>query len=125
MYNLSMIGIILAYLLFNTSPSSMFIGEVGSKSIGLFIALITMKSMHPFSYLLVAFVLIIAGLAGLVKIFMKRFLKISILKNIHTPIHDHIRKNFNWLDKQVIVRLSIIQGLFLILLFLIEALVHC
>lgn len=124
MYNLIMIGIIFAYLLFNTSPSSMLMGDAGSRSIGVFIALIAMKSMHPLSYLLIAFVLIIDGLAGLIKIFMKRFLKISILKNIRTPIHDHVRKNLNWSDTQVVIRFSIIQGVFSTLQFLFEALVR-
>lgn len=119
MYNLIMIGIILAYLLFNTFPSSMIMGDAGSRSIGVFIALIAMKSMHPLSYLLIAFVLIIDGLSGLVKIFMKRFLKISILKNIRTPIHDHVRKNLNWSDTQVVVRFSITQIIMSLLLYLI------
>jgi len=114
-----MIGIILAYLLFNTFPSSMIMGDAGSRSIGVFIALIAMKSMHPLSYLLIAFVLIIDGLSGLVKIFMKRFLKISILKNIRTPIHDHVRKNLNWSDTQVVVRFSITQIIMSLLLYLI------
>lgn len=124
MYNLIMVGVILAYLIFNTSPSSMLMGDAGSRSIGVFIALIAMKSMHPLSYLLIALVLIIDGLAGLVKIFMKRFLKISILKNIRTPIHDHVRKNKNWSDTQVVIRFSLAQVGFSTLLLLIETFVN-
>lgn len=120
LYNLIMIGVILAYLIFNTSPSSMLMGDAGSRSIGVFIAIIAMKSRHPFGYLLAALVLIVDGLAGLIKIFMKRFLKISILKNTRTPIHDHVRKNKNWSDTQVVIRFSIIQVVFSILLLLIK-----
>lgn len=49
--------------------------------------------MHsPFMYLLVAAVLIADGGLGLVKVSLLRFLKIHILKNTITPIHDHVRK---------------------------------
>ena len=109
LYNLIMIGVILAYLFFNTSPSSMLMGDAGSRAIGVFIAIIAMKSRHPLGYLLGALVLIVDGLAGLIKIFMKRFLKISILKKTRTPIHDHVRKNLHWSDTQVVIRFVIIQ----------------
>ncbi len=57
-----------------------------------YIAIIAMKTGHPISYILLAIVLIIDGGLGLVKIFLKRFLKISILVNTRTPLHDHARK---------------------------------
>ena len=36
--------------------------------------------------------LIIDGGLGLLKISFRRFLKIEILNNVRTPIHDHVRK---------------------------------
>jgi phospho-N-acetylmuramoyl-pentapeptide-transferase len=44
-----------------------------------------------------------------VKIALKRFLKISILKKTRTPLHDHVRKNLGWSDTQVVVRFLILQ----------------
>ena len=78
-----------------------------------------MKSQHPFVYLLLAGMLIIDGGLGLVKIFLKRFLKISILKNTRTPIHDHVRIKFKWSDTQVVVRFLIAQVLLGLVAFLI------
>ena len=85
-------AVLLAYLYFNSSPSSMLMGDAGSRALGFYIAIIAMKSQHPFLYLLVAAVLIVDGGLGLVKVFLLRFLKIGILKNTRTPIHDHMRK---------------------------------
>ena len=51
----------------------------------------------------------IDGGLGLVKIFLLRFLKIHVLKNTLTPIHDHVRKNKDWSDTQVVFRFVIIQ----------------
>lgn len=108
-YSFIMIGVILAYLCFNISPSSQLMGDAGSRPIGLLIVLMILKSSHPMSYLLLSAVLLVDGIAGLIKIFLKRFLKIEVLKSICTPIHDEMRKNHGWSDTQVLVRFSIIQ----------------
>ena len=102
-------AVLLAYLYFNSSPSSMLMGDAGSRALGFYIAIIAMKSQHPFIYLLVAAVLIIDGGLGLIKVFLLRFLKIAILKNTRTPIHDHMRKNKGWSDTQVVARFVILQ----------------
>lgn len=108
-YSFIMVGVLIAYLCFNTGPSSQLMGDAGSRPIGLLIVLMVLKSAHPMSYLLLSTVLLVDGIAGLIKIFLKRFLKIEVLKNIRTPIHDEMRKNHGWSDTQVVVRFSIIQ----------------
>lgn len=108
------VSVLFAYLYFNSSPSSMLMGDAGSRALGFFIAVLTMKSGHPFIFVLLAAVMIADGGIGLVKIFLKRFLKISILKNTRTPLHDHVRKNKGWSDAQVVARYVIIQVLFVI-----------
>ncbi|MBE5959276.1 MAG: phospho-N-acetylmuramoyl-pentapeptide-transferase [Lachnospiraceae bacterium] len=108
-YIFLMVGVLLAYLYFNTSPSTMLMGDAGSRAIGFFIALIAMKSGHPISFVGLALLLIIDGGLGLVKIFLLRFLKISILKNTRTPIHDEMRKNKGWSDTQVVYRFLAFQ----------------
>lgn len=110
-YSFILIGILIAYLCFNTSPSSQLMGDAGSRPIGLLIVLMVLKSGHPMSYILLSAVLIVDGIAGLIKIFLKRFLKIEVLKNVRTPIHDEMRKNHGWSDTQVVIRFSIIQVL--------------
>ena len=107
--NYLLVAVLVAYLCFNSSPSSMLMGDAGSRALGFYLAIIAMKSGQPFAYILLAGVLIIDGGLGLVKIFLKRFLKISIWKDIRMPIHDHMRKNHHWSDTQVVVRFTIIQ----------------
>lgn len=116
-YSLILVGCILAYLYFNTSPSSMLMGDAGSRAFGFFIAILAMKSGHPFSFLILVLVMIIDGGLGLVKIFLLRFFKIKILANTRTPIHDEMRKNRGWSDMQVVVRFSLIQVLLTCILF--------
>lgn len=108
-YSFIMVGILAAYLCFNISPSSQLMGDAGSRPLGILIVLLILKSSHPFSYLLLSAVLLIDGIAGLIKIFLKRFFKIEVLKNVRTPIHDEMRKNHGWSDTQVLARFCIIQ----------------
>lgn len=108
-YGFIMIGVLIAYLCFNTSPSSQLMGDAGSRPLGILIVLLVLKSAHPLSYILLLAVLLVDGIAGLIKIFLKRFLKIEVLKNVRTPIHDEMRKNHGWSDTQVVVRFCIIQ----------------
>ncbi len=108
-FSFIMVGILISYLCFNTSPSSQLMGDAGSRPLGILIVLLILKSSHPLSYLLLSAVLLVDGIAGLIKIFLKRFLKIEVLKNVRTPIHDEMRKNHGWSDTQVLIRFSIIQ----------------
>ena len=122
MYNLAnliFIAVLLAYLYFNSKPSSMLMGDAGSRALGFYIAVIAMKTGCPFIYVLLALVLILDGGLGLVKLFLKRFLKISILTNTRTPIHDHYRKNCDWSDTQVVFRFNIWQIMCVIVAYLI------
>lgn len=108
---LLLLAAVLAYLWYNTSPSSLMMGDAGSRALGLFIAIAALKTRDPFLYIPFALVTIIDGGAGLIKISLKRFLKISVLKNIRTPIHDHVRKNKGWSNPQTVYRFAAVQAI--------------
>ncbi len=115
------IGGLLAYLWWNVSPSTLMMGDAGSRAIGFFIAVVAMKSGHPVAYVLAALVFILDGGLGILKITLKRFLKIWILKNTRTPLHDEARKNRGWSDSQVVLRFTMLQVLVSAILILLVA----
>lgn len=100
---------ILGYLWFNATPSKLMMGDAGSRAMGLFIAIVALKTGCPILYIPAAIVLILDGGLGLVKVALLRFLKIHILKNTRTPLHDHVRKVKNWSNTQAVFRFVIIQ----------------
>lgn len=106
---LLMVVCILGYLWFNASPSKLLMGDAGSRAIGVFIAFAFLKLHHPLLYLPMALMLIVDGGLGLIKVSCMRFLHLNVMKNIRTPIHDHMRKNREWSDAQVVFRFAIIQ----------------
>ena len=100
---------ILGYLWYNATPSRLMMGDAGSRAMGLFISIANLKTGCPFLYIPVALVLILDGGLGLLKVALKRFLKICILTRVRTPLHDHVRKVWDWSNTQTVFRFAIIQ----------------
>ncbi len=100
---------ILGYLWYNATPSRLMMGDAGSRAMGLFISIAILKTGCAFLYIPVAFVLLLDGGLGLIKVFLLRFFKIRILKNVRTPLHDHVRKVWDWSNTQTVFRYGIIQ----------------
>lgn len=99
-----------AYLWFNCSPSQMLMGDAGSRALGVFLAVMFLKTAAPFAFIPVAIVIILDGGLGLLKLSFRRFLKIkNFMEGIRTPLHDHARKNKGWSDTQVVIRFTILQ----------------
>lgn len=100
---------ILGYLWYNATPSRLLMGDAGSRAMGLFIGIAALKTGSPLLYIPVALVLILDGGLGLLKVALLRFLKLHILKNVRTPLHDHVRKAWGWSNTQTVFRFAIIQ----------------
>lgn len=100
---------LLGYLWFNATPSKLMMGDAGSRAMGLMISIAILKTGCPVLYIPVAIVLILDGGLGLLKVALIRFLKIYILKNTRTPLHDHVRKVWDWSNTQTVYRFAIIQ----------------
>lgn len=100
---------VLGYLWYNATPSRLLMGDAGSRAMGVFISIVALKSQNPLLFIPAAFVLIMDGGLGLVKVSLIRVCKIRILKNTLTPLHDHVRKKLGWSNTQTVFRFVIIQ----------------
>ena len=107
----AMIFVIVAYLWFNAEPSTILMGDAGSRAIGLFLGLSLLKTGNMILAIPLCLLILVDGLIGIFKIVLIRFLKINALKNIRTPLHDHFRKNKGWSNTQVIFRFNMIQAI--------------
>lgn len=97
-----MIAVLAAYLIFNFNPSKMLMGDAGSRGIGFFIAFYAMYLRLPFSYLIIGLPFLIDGGLSILKITIGRLTKkkVIILKNVTTPIHDHLKKRMGFSVKK-------------------------
>ena len=104
--------VLIAYLWFNCSPSSMLMGDAGSRALGLLIAVAFLLTGDPFLFIPCALLLILDGGLGLLKLTVLRVTKSkTFMQNIRTPLHDHARKNKGWSDTQVVTRFTLLQML--------------
>ena len=55
------------------------------------------------------------------KVTLIRVCRIHIMKNIRTPLHDHVRLKYKWSDSQVVIRFVILQILLAVVAYLIVA----
>ena len=102
--------VLVAYLWYNATPSTMLMGDAGSRAMGMMIAITALMSRNPLLYIPFSLVMIFDGGLGLVKVSVIRFLKIkSFLKNVRCPLHDQARKVNEWSNTQVVFRFAIIQ----------------
>lgn len=105
-----MAGVLLAYLWFNCSPSRLLMGDAGSRALGLLLAAAFMVFRIPFMFIPMALILILDGGLGLVKLTIIRVFKAKdFMKNLRTPLHDHVRRNMGWSDTQVVTRFTLLQ----------------
>lgn len=104
------VSVLTAYLWFNATPSILMMGDGGSRTLGIFIAIAALKSGDPTMFIPLAIVLILDGGLGLFKVTVIRITKCKTFMNkIRTPLHDHARKLVNWSNAQTVYRFAIIQ----------------
>ena len=107
-----MVLTLIPYLWRNAEPSTMMMGDAGSRALGLFLCIAIFKTGNILLAVPLCFMLCLDGLLGIVKVSLIRFLKMkNAFKNIRTPLHDHFRKNKGWSNTQVIFRFCMIQAL--------------
>ena len=106
-----MICTLIPYLWKNAEPSTIMMGDAGSRALGLFLCICILKTGNVLLTIPFCFMLCLDGLLGIVKVSLIRFLKMkNAFKNIRTPLHDHFRKNKGWSNTQVIFRFCMIQA---------------
>ncbi|MBQ6357436.1 MAG: phospho-N-acetylmuramoyl-pentapeptide-transferase [Clostridia bacterium] len=107
---LVLMGCILAYLLFNASPSLIMMGDAGSRAIGLFMGILVLQTGNFLLCLPFAIVILLDGGLGLLKLaVMRTFHSKTFMMWLLTPLHDEARKKRHWSDTQTVFRFAIVQ----------------
>lgn len=103
------VSVLMVYLWLNANPCSHLMGDAGSRAMGLFSAVVILKSGAPFMYILFALVFIVDGCSSLIKLSVIRLTKKPFMDDIMTPIHDHVRKRGQWSNAQTTTRFALVQ----------------
>jgi phospho-N-acetylmuramoyl-pentapeptide-transferase len=105
-----LVGCLTGYLWYNSYPSMVLMGDAGSRPIGLMLGILVLATGNPFLILVVAYVVLVNGATGLIKVALLRFLNIGIFGQVRYPLHDHVRHKLGWSNTQVLVRFMLLQA---------------
>ncbi|MCD6096925.1 phospho-N-acetylmuramoyl-pentapeptide-transferase [bacterium] len=101
-------GSLVAFLWFNIWPARFFMGDTGSMSLGIVLAVIAMLTN---TFLLLPFIgciLVIESLSVIVQVLSKKIRKKKIF--LSTPIHHHFEA-IGWPEPKIVMRFWVISGL--------------
>lgn len=102
-------GAILGFLVFNTHPAKVFMGDTGSLALGGALATMAILTKHELSLLLIGGVFVVETLSSAIQIIaIRKFHKKVFLK---APLHHHFEE-LGW-EETDIVKLFWVVGLFL------------
>ncbi|HEX4182742.1 MAG TPA: hypothetical protein VHY34_05750, partial [Caulobacteraceae bacterium] len=106
---LLMAGCLAGYLWYNAPPSSLLMGDAGSRPLGLLIGMLVLATNNPLFIAIIGPVILLNGATGLVKVALIRFTGVRVLQKIRFPLHDHCRKELGWSNSQVLVRFFLLH----------------
>lgn len=109
-----LIGALLGFLVYNTHPAKVFMGDTGSLALGGSLAAIAILTRHELSLAVVGGVFVIETLSSLIQIIAIRKFHKKVFKM--APLHHHFEK-LGW-EENDIVKLFWIVGLILAMLMI-------
>lgn len=84
------VGSLLAFLLFNTHPAKVFMGDTGSLALGATLATVAILTDHEITLLAIMGVFIIETLSVIIQVISVRFFHKKVF--LMTPLHHHYEK---------------------------------
>ena len=110
-----LVGSIMGFLVYNTHPAKVFMGDTGSLTLGATLATIAILTSHEMSLAVIGGVFVIETLTVIIQIFSVVVFKRKVF--LMTPIHHHFER-LGWSETDI-VKLFWIAGFILSLLALI------
>ena len=104
-----LVGSLMGFLVYNTHPAKVFMGDTGSLSLGATLASVAIITKHEITMIVVAGVFVFETLVCLIQIFSMVYLRKKVF--LMTPYHHHLEKK-GW-DERDIVKFFWVIGLIL------------
>lgn len=108
-FSLILVGSIFGFLIYNTHPAKVFMGDTGSLALGAVMGAIAILTHRELTLLVVASVFVIETLSVILQTFWVQVLKRKLF--LMTPLHHHFEK-LGWAETDI-VKLFWVVGLIL------------
>ena len=115
-----LVGCIMGFLVFNSNPAKVFMGDTGSLSLGAVLATVAILTSHEFSLAVIGGIFVIETLSVIIQIFSVVVFKKKIF--LMSPIHHHFERlgwserdivKFFWIGGFILALLALIYGVWL------------
>ena len=119
-FSFILVGSIMGFLVYNTTPAKVFMGDTGSLTLGATLATIAILTNHELSLAIVGGVFVIETLTVIIQIFSVVVFKKKVF--LMTPIHHHFERlgwregdivKFFWIVGFILCLLALIYGVWL------------
>ena len=110
-----LVGALLGFLLYNSHPAKIFMGDTGSLALGGSLAAIAILTRHELSLAVIGGVFVVEALSSLIQIFAIRKFHRKVF--LMAPIHHHFEK-LGWAERDI-VKLFWVIGLLLSMIMII------
>ena len=114
-FSFILVGSIMGFLVYNTNPAKVFMGDTGSLTLGATLATIAILTKHELSLAIIGGVFVIETLTVIIQLFSVIVFKKKVF--LMTPIHHHFER-LGWRESDI-VKLFWIVGFILSLLALV------
>lgn len=94
-----LIGSVLGFLMFNTHPARVFMGDTGSMALGAAIATVAIITRHEVSLILIGGVFVVEALSSIIQIIAIRKFHRKVFKM--APIHHHFEQ-LGWAEVDIV-----------------------
>ena len=109
LFSLILVGGLFGFLVYNTHPAKIFMGDTGSLALGATMGAIAILTHRELTLLVVAFIFVIETLSVILQTFWVVFFKRKLF--LMTPLHHHFEK-LGWFESDI-VKLFWVAGLVL------------
>lgn len=104
-----LIGSLIGFLIYNTYPAKIFMGDVGSLSLGAVMGMVAILTHKEITLLVVAFIFVLETLSVIIQVLSLYLFKKRVF--LMTPLHHHFEKL--GMKEQDIVKMFWVGGIFL------------
>ena len=94
-----LVGCILGFLLFNTHPAKVFMGDTGALALGGALATVAILTHHEISLALIGGVFVLETLSTMIQIFMIRKSNKKVF--LKAPVHHHFEE-LGWAETDIV-----------------------
>ena len=94
-----LVGCIMGFLVFNSSPAKVFMGDTGSLALGATLATVAILTSHEFSLALIGGIFVLETLSVIIQIFSVVVFKKKVF--LMSPIHHHFER-LGWSEGDIV-----------------------